>query len=90
MRYLPGYTVKVFSNLLYQQSARKGQVMEEQQPAELLQLQENVAEIFRFVKKQAQLARGNMCRQEKSLVGYLRGIERGVHKRCSGVGATFS
>jgi hypothetical protein len=60
--------------------------MNDSQPAELIQLQEKVAEIFWFVKKQARLAESNLDGQKESLSGDLDNTERGVHKRIMELG----
>ena len=60
--------------------------MNDSRPAELIQLQEKVAEIFWFVKEQARLAPSNLDGQRESLIGDLDDTERGVHKRIMELG----
>ena len=45
--------------------------MDNSQPSALIELQEKVAEIFWFVKGQAQLPRGNLSAQSQSSTGDL-------------------
>ena len=60
--------------------------MDDRQPTTLIELQEKLAEIFWFVKGQAQLARGNLSAEPESLTGDLDETERGVHKRIMELG----
>jgi len=60
--------------------------MDNGHPSELIELQGKIEEIFWFVKRQAQLAKGNISESSKLPIGDLDETERGVHKRIMELG----
>ncbi len=60
--------------------------MDDNQPQELIDLQEKVTEIFWYVKSQSKLARGNISIAKESRLGDLDETERSVHKQLQELG----